>query len=704
MSYNEFLVAAIEKVEEGQIERARSLFRRALESSGKNRGHVLFEMGRFYFHCGDYEQAMEHFLEAYKKKYNCQQIKEIIFEAYYYPNESEIRELYEKNLSVLMNYPYKISDCFRNFERLDYLFIPVTDEKMIIFDKIQDQFTEYYHKSANVSNSVKLEPGDVVLVWNELVTLKILAIKNATFNPNRYHTMRNALYLYYETQSTFETYLQVLDLDEITKDERVVFLFGENEVRVWFDNLMYELPRMVVGRSVHVTKLVEMLNQLNSERVGNFSENKKKLDDYYTNLKKTGVLQNIKSGRTKVYIPTSRFTTALQYHARDCEIVLKELGFEVLLSIEQNDLMTYSIYQRTADLSYFFPDIIFSIDHFRKELDPKEIVHVNWIQDPLPWIMNTDAPKKMTEMDIILNALFTSKELMNYGYSLNKIIDGPIGVNERIYYKHVVTADFHEKYKADIIAFSNAGDPDKGFAEFCNQIKPLIDQNHGAEEFFYQLYRRVYKNACNGKNLYSKDQYKELIEKEMIKLKWSIEENALYQIAEMFRQSVGYRILRSVPLEWLAEKGYDLKIYGDEWVTHKKLKKFAMGRAENGEMLSKIIACSKIVIGTNQGMTTHPRVGETFLSGTMYIGPEIPKEFDYADIEVFLEKNKEVILYKDKKDLFYQVGYYLTHEKERLTVIENACRTIKRTLTHKALMKSMLIKIPEIIKIEMGGE
>lgn len=702
MNYSEFLTAAIERVEEGEIERAISLFGRALKTSGKNKGHVLFELGRFYFYCGEYELAIEHFVEAYKNNYNCQQIKEIILEAYYYPNEADIRELYEKNINILKSYPYILNDCFRNFEALDFQFIPVTDEKMIIFDTKQDQFTEYYYKQINVQNSFSLVPGDVAMVWNEFSSEKILAIINATYNSNRFLTMRNALYLYYETQSEFENYLQVLDLGEIIKDERVVFLFGPEQIKIWFGNLMYELPKIVVGNPIYINGIVELINKIHSERVESFTKNKQKLADYYSNIKKTGILQNIKNGKPKVYIPTSRFTTALQYHARDCEIVFKELGCEVLLSIEQNDLMTYSNFQHTADISHFLPDIIFSIDHFRKEVDPKEIVHVNWIQDPLPWIMNHDAPKKLTEMDIILSAFFTSPELLNYGYPKNKMIDGPIGVNDRVYYKREVAVDFYEKYKADIIAFSNTGDPDKGFKEFCNQIKPLIDQNIAVKDCFYQLYRRVYKNAYNGVNLYTKEQYKELIQQEMIKYKWSIEDNVLDKIAEMFRLSVGYRILRSVPLEWLAEKGYDLKIYGDEWVTHKKLRKFAMGRAENGEILSKIIACSKIVVGTNPGISTHPRVGETFLSGTLYLGPEIPKEFDYGDIEVFLEKDKEIILYKDKEVLFYQVDYYLTHEQERLIAIKNACRAIRNKLTHKALMKSLLTKTPKIINEEMS--
>lgn len=704
MNCNEFIAAAIEKVEEGQNERAWSLFKRALEISGKNRGYVLFEMGKFCFFCEDYEQAMEYFIEAYKKNYNRRQVKEIILEAFYYPNEKEIKEQYEKNINVLMNYPYKQVVKFRNYEQLDYLFIPVTGEKMVIFDKRSQDFEKNYHKNNRTINVDEKKPGNVVLIGNEFFTDNILAVKNATFEPNRFHTMRNALYLYYENQEEFENYLQVLNLSDITEDDRTVFLFGKEETCEWFNNLMYELPSFVFGNLEHNKEVIKIINELKNNRKLDFKENYDKVVSYYVKLGKTGIIERINSEMPKVYIPTGRFTTALQYHARDCKVVLEELECEVLLSIEKNDLQIYNVFQRMTDLAEFLPDLILSIDHLREEIDPKELVHVTWIQDPLPRIMNYEAPKKLTSMDVILNAFFSSEDLINFGYPVQKMIAGPIGVNDRIYYERDIEPEFYKKYKADIIAFSNTGDHEKGFSDFCKQIKPLIDQNYQIKEVFYKLYQKIYKNAYNGVNVYSKVQYKELIHKEMVKNKWSIDSDKTGQIAEMFRHSVGYRILRSVPLEWLAESGYDLKIYGDEWVNHKKLKKYAMGRAENGEVLSKIINCSKIVVGTNQSITTHPRVGEAYLSGSLYIGSEVPKEYDYADIEIFLKKNEEILLYKNKKELFNLIDLYLNNDILRLEVIENANSAIKRKLTHKALMADMIKKIPQIIGEELVGE
>lgn len=701
MNCHKLIEAALEKAEDGKKNGAWRLYNQALKISGDDRGFVLFEMGRFKFFFGEYEDAANLFLEAYAIGYEKKTIREIIFEAYYKPNEKDIREVYEKNKRMLKDYPYILDNQFKEYDELNYYFIPVTDNRMVIYNKESKEFLADYYQNSSTVDTFGRKAGEITLMVDEYLSNNIAKIRNATYDPNRYDEMRNAIYLAYGNHIEFENYLQVMDLSEIIEDNRAVFLFGESEVLLWFSELMYEMPSVVMTGKNATLDVLKIINEIISSRQKEFEENQLKVKEYYQKIGKIGILGRLKTDRPRVYIPTSRYTTALQYHARDCKSTLEELGCEVLLNIENNDLQRYNDYKRTNDLAKFMPDLIFSIDHFRSDLDPLEPVYVTWIQDPLPWIMNFETPKRLKEMDIILDAYFSSDELTNYGYPKQKIIKGPIGANDKVYFRRAREEEFYNKYGADIVAFSNAGDPEKGFLDFCSYIKPLIEGNSKVRTLFYDLYIKIYKDAYKGKNYYSNKQYKELIKVELDKFGLELEKNFLQYVAEKFKLEVGYRILRSVPLEWLSEKNYDMKIYGDEWVGHKKLKKYAMGRAQNGEALSQIIGCSKIVVGTNQGLSAHPRVGESYLSGSLYIGAEIPNTYDYGDVTEFLKKDEEILLFKDKEELFRLVDYYLFHEEERLDFIENAIIGIQRDLTHKALMKRMLEEIPSILETEM---
>lgn len=701
MNCHELIEAALEKAEDGKKNGAWKLYNQALEISTDDRGFVLFEMGRFKFFCGKYEDAMNLFLEAYAIGYEKETIREIIFEAYFKPNERDIRGVYEKNKDILKDYPYILDNQFKDYDELNYRFIPVTEERMVVYNKESKEFLAYCYQNSSTVDTFGRKAGEITLMVDEYLSNNITKIRDATYDPNRYDEMRNAIYLVYENHIEFENYLQVMDLSKIVEDSRAVFLFGVSEVYLWFNELMYQTPSVVMAGKNAAVDFLKIINEIVLSRQKEFERNQLQTKEYYQKIGKMGILGKLKTGRPRVYIPTSRYTTALQYHARDCKSALEELGCEVLLNIENNDLQAYNSFKHAHNLASFIPDLILSIDHFRGDVDPSEPVYVTWIQDPLPWIMNFETPKKLKEMDIVLNGFFSSVELLNYGYPEQKMIKGPIVTNDNVYYKRERDEAFHVKYGADIVAFSNAGDPEKGFSDFCSYIKPLIEGNNKIRTLFYDLYMKIYKDAYQGNNYYSNTQYEELIKIELDKLGLEIEIDLLHDIAKNFRLEVGYRILRSVPLEWLSEKKYNMKIYGDEWVNHKKLKKYALGRAQNGEVLSKIIGCSKIVVGTNPGLTTHPRVGESYLSGSLYIAEKIPEQYDYADITEFLKRDEEILFFKGKDELFRRVDYYLTHEEERLAFIEKASIGIKRDLTYKALMKRMLEEIPMILETEM---
>ena len=90
------------------------------------------------FDAGDYKEAFVNFAKIYNESPNAQERQDIMAmlqEAYYQPNEPELRENYEKNIESLAAYPYLWEKQFADFSSLSFLLFPVSDDCYYLYDK-----------------------------------------------------------------------------------------------------------------------------------------------------------------------------------------------------------------------------------------------------------------------------------------------------------------------------------------------------------------------------------------------------------------------------------------------------------------------------------------------------------------------------------------------------------------------------------------
>ncbi len=115
-----------------------------------------------------------------------------------------------------------------------------------------------------------------------------------------------------------------------------------------------------------------------------------------------------------------------------------------------------------------------------------------------------------------------------------------------------------------------------------------------------------------------------------------------------------------------------------------------MGPAQNGEILSKILQSTKIVLGNNILGTGAARAWESMLSGAFYMSNYVPPEVDIVDIRKIMREGEDLVMFHDKQDLLNKVNYYLSHETERKQMAEKGRQAALKTMTYNALMRRLL--------------
>ncbi|MEM6392551.1 MAG: glycosyltransferase [Planctomycetota bacterium] len=109
--------------------------------------------------------------------------------------------------------------------------------------------------------------------------------------------------------------------------------------------------------------------------------------------------------RPRVLLYTSRFTTVLQHATRDAEAGFAELGWDTHTLIEPSPAHRVSAVTCRATLNTFRPDLVFLIDHLRREyhgLFPNNLPLLTWIQDDLPTLATPSAGASIGVRDFVL--------------------------------------------------------------------------------------------------------------------------------------------------------------------------------------------------------------------------------------------------------------------------------------------------------------
>jgi len=126
-------------------------------------------------------------------------------------------------------------------------------------------------------------------------------------------------------------------------------------------------------------------------------------------------------------------------------------------------------------------------------------------------------------------------------------------------------------------------------------------------------------------------------------------------------------------VKYLKDKGIKLKLFGFGWEKYPEFKEIYGGTLGSDEMV-KVINQSKINLCFSKN-----NFGQEQMKAKIFeVGA--CKSFtvcEYAkDYEDYFSKDKDIVFFKDQKEMIQKINYFLSHEKERETIAQNAFHKI----------------------------
>ena len=488
------------------------------------------------------------------------------------------------------------------------------------------------------------------------------------------------IYLYFSSQAAFRLFLYRNNVTPLLERERVVFLIGEGILKSYFKDMQTLIPKEVFGFGYR--EVQKEMKEIAETRQQNLNSILKEVKEFYE-INGAKIRDRIVSGKPRILLIKHRFSYAIKNHTRDCNHALRRLGYETFVSEEKSDI---SRIYRIADINKYKPDLIMDIDEFRYTYTykaPRDIIYVTWIQDYLPHVLDPNMVKKLGKTDYVMNHYVNDKRIFDLGYPQDRIVEVPVCANAQLYKPYPLTEQEKKTYQSDLCIVGQGADLSRYIKE--NAAILPADALNAVMDFASAYYEDFKQNqtVCRKKQDFFNQMSDYLYQSQMLQTPKKILEQFTDNIFIGFHE----RLYRQVLADWIIEAGYtNLKLWGAEWVYQEKYKPYAMGQAENGEVLSKILQSSKIVLGNNFFSTGVARAWESMLSGAFYMSNNVPENEDLVNIRTIMTENENLVIFYDKKDLLHKINFYLHNEKERKKMIENGRKRALETMTFDAAM------------------
>ncbi len=628
------------------------------------------------------KDALLNSIEFYKTSGDESVISSIL-EKYHMPIKNEQAERQQANLKLLEDYPYHYTD---NVTLPEVLPVWMDEQEIIYFLPSEKRFNWLQRLNLDRKTMTRNTPIAVpAQFWTEDLT----DYEQCTsLTPeSRFLDMDIPMYLLY-TAEEWAVFLQVADVKPLLAPKRVVFIAGMDNIKEYFQGNGVIFPRHIYGTS-HISEYDSAIKEIFQHKASQFERDIQEIQRYYSG-KELEIDRGFIEGNPRILFITTHFSTAIQYRTRDCIAASQRLGCKTALVIEKDPLHRTDNFFEARLIADFKPDATFLIDHFRFEYNhaiyPDAMIFIVWIQDLLPQVMNPATPRRLGKRDFILNQWITCQPFFNVGYGRERMLDAPIPADQYIYRPYELSEKEVKQYGSDICMICHAAD-----VEGCaNDMIGRFDKN--SHFMLKELYREYHRLATKEVFYHDMESFKNFIEKFLRRqYRINIANNIRDMLAEHMHTYYRLAVFRQVLADWLIAAGLkNIKLWGNGWLKYEKYKPYAMGPAQNGEVLSKICQASKIVLGNNAWITGAGRAFESMMSGAFYMSNYIPAEADWTDIRKIIKPGEDFVMFYNRKDLIKKVRYYLKHDEKRREMARRGREVALQKMTYDSLMKRVI--------------
>lgn len=256
-----------------------------------------------------------------------------------------------------------------------------------------------------------------------------------------------------------------------------------------------------------------------------------------------------------------------------------------------------------------------------------------------------------------------------------------------------------EKYACDLSVVSHFKNIE--YYYWCYNIRSTTMQGRILMQFISRLVRLIRNEIINRETADLDDEWIYRNVKNVFASldlhKYVKEEDSFIHI---WFQAVKFSIISheygNIVVDWLIERGYNLKIYGRGWDKDDKYRKHAAGTVEeSSDDLRKLYQYSKINVGTNIIMGIHRRNSECIKNGCLCFQAEASPKYMASDYRNFFKDGTDIVVYKNKQELYEKIDYYLLHGQERERIIEAGKNVVKQNLDAAGIVGSIFRKIYE---------
>lgn len=219
----------------GQKEDAQKAYTVAL-GKGELSPMERFEAASYiFFSQGNYKTAYTALVDLYNEGHFRQDIMPLLAQAFYQPNEEELRQRYAANCAALSAYPYCFRRDFPDFDQLPLRFFPFDDQGFLPYDPAEDRFGSYVNFNAPVIDRYFFKDLEKPILAQDVYSQYQLEYLNDTIRKSEWIGRENHIYLHYTDWGRFCAHLPCLDLASLLAQEKFVFLIGGQVARYPID-------------------------------------------------------------------------------------------------------------------------------------------------------------------------------------------------------------------------------------------------------------------------------------------------------------------------------------------------------------------------------------------------------------------------------------------------------------------------------------
>lgn len=318
----------------------------------------------------------------------------------------------------------------------------------------------------------------------------------------------------------------------------------------------------------------------------------------------------------RVLIPTSRYTTYVQYAAQDIAETLTRCGCVCYVEMEQDDSQIYTKGKYLGTLIAFDPDLVITINHpraLRNEHAPADIPHVCWIQDAMDHLLDVKVGRSLGDLDFIVG--MTKDELVEkYEYPKQQVQWMPMVAAGAKFSREVVNTEFD----CEIAWVTHQSEHPDAFKE--RMVQNMREHSPNAVGSFVALLDEVHRMITTMPSARMFTEIHKLVDQSFFPT-GTTPETVQSRSSLLNTQVIPYaeRVFRHQVAAWASRiavrRGWRMKLYGNGWENHPELSSHAAGALGHGDELVEGYQRAVVHLHASVNQVMHQRVSECLLSG-----------------------------------------------------------------------------------------